>query len=76
MAWQGLLFAARRAEERLLLGPLGKAYVWVCPEGMECFSRFVLVCQKIARIDINTVWKPQITTKTVMERTTIPEFKP
>jgi hypothetical protein len=43
----------------------GKAYVWVCPEGMECFSRFVLVCQKIARVDINTVWKPQITTKTV-----------
>jgi hypothetical protein len=43
----------------------GKAYVWVCPEGMECFSRFVLVCQKIARVDINTVWKPQITTRTV-----------
>jgi hypothetical protein len=43
----------------------GKAYVWVCPEGMESFSRFVLVCQKIARVDINTVWKPQITTKTV-----------
>lgn len=43
----------------------GKCYVWVCPDGMECFSRFVLVCQKIARIDINTVWKPQITTKTV-----------
>jgi hypothetical protein len=30
----------------------GKAYVWVCPEGMECFSRFVPVCQKIARIDV------------------------
>jgi hypothetical protein len=30
----------------------GKAYVWVCPEGMERFSHFVLVCQKIARIDV------------------------
>jgi hypothetical protein len=43
----------------------GKAYVWVCPEGMECFSRFVLVCQKIARFDLSTLWKPQIGTKQV-----------
>jgi hypothetical protein len=43
----------------------GNAYVWVCPEGMDSFSQFVLVCQKIARTDVNTLWKPLIGTKTV-----------
>jgi hypothetical protein len=36
----------------------GNAYVWVCPEGMDCFSRFVLLCQKIARFDLGTLYKP------------------
>jgi hypothetical protein len=44
----------------------GSAYVWVCPEGMENFSRFVLVCQKIARFDLSQLWKPQINTKAVL----------
>jgi hypothetical protein len=43
----------------------GACYVWVCPEGMECFSRFVLVCQRIARFDLGTLWKPVNGTKTV-----------
>jgi hypothetical protein len=46
----------------------GHAYVWVCPEGMECFSHIVLVCQKIARFDLGTLWKPVIGTKTVIGR--------
>jgi hypothetical protein len=43
----------------------GACYVWVCPEGMEYFSRFVLVCQRIARFDLGTLWKPVNSTKTV-----------
>ena len=43
----------------------GHCFVWVCPEGMENFSRFVLVCQKIARFDTSILWKPSISTKTV-----------
>jgi len=43
----------------------GNAYVWVCPEGMEYFSRFMLACQKIARTDVNTLWKPVIGTRQV-----------
>ena len=43
----------------------GKCYVWVCPEGMDCFSKFVLVCQTIARFDLGTLWKPNLGIKTV-----------
>ncbi len=43
----------------------GDAYVWVCPEGMDDFSHFVLVCQRISRFDTSTLWKPSISTKTV-----------
>jgi hypothetical protein len=43
----------------------GSAFVWVCPEGMDGFSRFVLVCQKIARFDTSTLWQPRPGTKTV-----------
>jgi|ERR1700733_1683945 len=43
----------------------GKAYVWVCPEGMDSFSRFVLVCQKIARFDLSKLFVPQVGTRTV-----------
>jgi hypothetical protein len=43
----------------------GRCFVWVCPEGMEQFSHFVLVCQRIARFDTSTLWKPYIGTKTV-----------
>jgi hypothetical protein len=43
----------------------GHCFVWVCPENMESFSRFVVVCQKIARFDISTLWKPSVSTKTV-----------
>jgi hypothetical protein len=41
------------------------AYVWVCPEDMESFSRFVLVFQKIARFDLSTLYKPSIDTRSV-----------
>ena len=40
-------------------------YVWVCPEGMESFSRFVLLFQKIARFDLSTLYQPRRSTKTV-----------
>ncbi len=40
-------------------GRYGRCYVWVCPEGMECFSRFVLACQTIARFDLSILWQPQ-----------------
>jgi hypothetical protein len=43
----------------------GKCYVWVCPEGMEGFSRFLLVCQKIARFDLGKLWLPVVLTKQV-----------
>lgn len=43
----------------------GNAYVWVTRDGMECFSKFVLVCQKIARFDLGTLWKPILGIKTV-----------
>jgi hypothetical protein len=46
-------------------GCYGRCYVWVCPEGMECFSRFVLACQTIARFDISILWQPHPGTKTV-----------
>jgi hypothetical protein len=43
----------------------GKHYVWVCPEGMECFSRYVLVCQKIARFDLSRLYQPTPGTRQV-----------
>jgi hypothetical protein len=43
----------------------GSCYVWVCPDGMECFSRFVLVCQRLARFDLSTLYQPRIGTRTV-----------
>jgi hypothetical protein len=42
------------------------AYVWVCPEGMESFSRFVLVFQNIARFNLSTLYKPAIDTRSVV----------
>src|SRR5580704_18824104 len=41
------------------------AYVWVCPENMESFSRFVLVFQRIARFDVSNLYQPRHDTRTV-----------
>ena len=32
---------------------------------MECFSKFVLVCQTIARFDLGALWKPSLGIRTV-----------
>jgi hypothetical protein len=45
----------------------GGKYVWVGPEGMESLSKFLLIMQKIARIDLASIYYPKPHTRTIVQ---------
>ncbi len=51
----------------------GDKFVWVGPEGMEAFSNFVLIMQKIARTNLSSAYFPQTRTRKIQKNFTFVE---